>query len=157
MKRRLALGWFLCAGAPWARAAAVYRCPAPPGSASLAVYSDQPCPNGQVSQAIDAQDDRSNQQRQAARARAREEAQWADKMTRQRHQEERLQAAQQQRQVAVMGREQVDISRNARSDALREAELRRMARPPRREAKPPVPEPLPAGAGTAPKATPGRP
>ena len=154
MTRWLAVGLAGFMGTASLQAATVYRCPAPPGSASLAVYGDQPCPKGQ---AIDAQDERSSQQQHAAKARAREEARWANQMARQRQHDERAQAAQAQRQAAVMGRERVEISRTARSDALREAELRRMARPPRRDTKPPAPEPPPAAAGTAPKATPGRP
>ena len=132
----------------------VFRCEPPSGSPSAALYTDQPCPKGQ---AVQAQDARSREQQREAQARAREEGQWADSMARQRQREERALATQQQRQPSVIGREKVDISRNPRSDALRDAELRRMARPHRAAARPSTPEPPAASAGSAPKATPGRP
>lgn len=162
----LALVWCLTALSPWAafastdaaRAVApstsVFRCEPAPGSASVAVYTDQPCPRGQ---SIEAQDARTSQQRMAAAARAREEGRWAESMARQRQRDERAMASQQQRQPSVIGREKVDISRSARSDALRDAELRRMARPHRQSAPPPTYEPPAASGGNAPKATPGRP
>lgn len=131
----------------------IYRCPPPAGSSSQAVYTDQPCPQGE---ALQAQDQRSAAQRKAAQARAREEAQWTESMARQRRQEERALAANQQRQASVIGREKVEISTPAR-DSVREAELKRMSRPPRGAAKPAATEPPPAGGGNAPKATPGRP
>lgn len=137
-------------------AAPVFRCDPAAGSQSLAVYSDQPCPKGQ---AVHTQDPRSREQQQAAAARAQEEGRWAQGMARQRLQDERRTAAQPQRQPSVIGKEKVDIAGNARSQALREAELRRMARPHhhRHGAKPPVPWPPAAGGGSAPTASPGRP
>jgi len=132
----------------------VFRCEPAAGSDSLVLYTDQPCPTGR---ALDAQDRRSREQQQQAVARTREEGRWAEAMARQRRQAEGLRASEQQRQPTVIGREKVDISRTARSDALRDAELRRMARPHRQASKAPVPEPHAAGGGTVPKATPGRP
>ncbi len=116
---------------------AVFRCEPAPGSPSVAVYSDQPCPQGQP---VHTQDPRTRDQQRAAAERAQDEARWAQGMARQRAQDERLHAARPQAQPSVIGKEKVDITRNARSQALREAELRRMARPHHRQpAKPPMP------------------
>ena len=98
---------------------AVFRCEPAPGSPSVAVYSDQPCPRGQP---VHTQDPRTRDQQRAAAERAQDEARWAQGMARQRAQDERLHAARPQAQPSVIGKEKVDITRNARSQALREAD-----------------------------------
>ena len=146
-------------GAPALAAAAtaesVFRCSPSLGSGGAVLYTDQPCPQGHLQQPLQALDSRSAAQAQAAQAQVREQGQWANAMAQQRHREEGRLAAQAQRRPTVIGREQVNISRSARSDAQRQAELRRMSRP--HPGGPRGPAPPAAVGGSAPKARPDRP
>jgi len=133
---------------------AVYRCTPSANPSGVVLYTDEPCPGGLGLQALDT---RSPSQVQQARARVREQDQWAQQQAQQRRHEEQRQAQQAQRQPIVMGREQVNISRHTRSDALREAELRRMGRPHRQGPPALAAEPRPAAGGSVPKVKPDRP
>ena len=135
----------------------VYRCSPSAGSSAAVLYTDQPCPQGYRQQTVQALDSRSTAQTQAAQAQVREQGQWANTMAQQRRREEGRLADQAQRHPTVIGREQVNISRSARSDALRQAELRRMSRPHHSGPKGSAPEPPAAAGGSAPKARPDRP
>ena len=135
----------------------VYRCSPSAGSSAAVLYTDQPCPQGYRQQTVQALDSRSTAQTQAAQAQVREQGQWANTMAQQRRREEGRLADQAQRHPTVIGREQVNISRSARSDALRQAELRRMSRPHHSGSKGSAPEPPAAAGGSAPKARPDRP
>ena len=135
----------------------VYRCSPSAGSSAAVLYTDQPCPQGHLQQTVQALDSRSTAQTQAAQAQVREQGQWANTMAQQRRREEGRLADQAQRHPTVIGREQVNISRSARSDALRQAELRRMSRPHHSGSKGSAPEPPAAAGGSAPKARPDRP
>lgn len=132
----------------------VFRCTPSADRPGAVLYTDQPCPGGV---ALQASDTRTKAQAQAAQARVHQEGQWAQAQAEQRRREALQHAALAQRQPTVMGRQQVDISTQARRDALREAELRRMARPHRAVPPGPAPEPRAAGGGSAPKAKPDRP
>lgn len=132
----------------------VFRCTPPADRPGSVLYTDQPCSGGVALQALDG---RSKAQAQAAQARVHQESQWVQAQAEQRRREALQHAALAQRQPTVMGRQQVDISPQARRDALREAELRRLARPHRSVLPGPAPEPRAAGGGSVPKAKPDRP